>query len=179
MEDLLPPPVASGSGYERTGVRQFTIFLENRVGRLTTLLRALEESDQCINAISVEESADTALVRLICSDPDDARDTLVRGKFAFGETDVLVVALPHRNDRPLLSITTALLAAEINIHYVYSMLRAHPYPAAALYVDDPTLASQLLIRRGFKLISESDLAKECEGDRDEDDDDRPYNDEQS
>ena len=66
------PPVAHGSGYERTGVRQFTIFLENRVGRLTTLLRALEESDQCINAISVEESADTALVRLICSDPDDA-----------------------------------------------------------------------------------------------------------
>lgn len=162
MEAVLPQ-TRSGAGFERAGVRQFTVFLESRVGRLTSLLRALEESDQCINAISVEESADSALVRLICSDPDDARETLGRAKFAFSEIDVLVVALPARSDRPLLSVSSCLLAAEINIHNVYPMLRTPRGPAVALYLDDPTLAVQLLIRKGFVLVSGGDLKRDCDG----------------
>ena len=76
---------------------------------------------------------------------------------------MLVVALPHRNDRPLLSVTTALLQAEINIHYVYSMLRVHPPRRSRSMWMTPTLAAQLLIRRSFVLVSESDLAKEVRG----------------
>ena len=140
-----------------TGVRQFTVFLESRVGRLTSLLRALEESDQVVNAISVEESGDAALVRLVVSNPDEAEDTLRQAKFAFSVTDVLIAALPRHDDRPLLSVTQCLLAAEINIHYVYAMLRTPAGPGVALYVDDPTLSSQLLIRKGFRLLSEHDL----------------------
>ena len=58
---------------------------------------------------------------------------------------------------PLIAICAALLSAEINIHYAYPLL-LHPHaPTLALYVDDPTLAAQILIRKGFKLIGESDL----------------------
>ena len=158
----------AGGGYDRTGVRQFTVFLESRVGRLTALLRALEEGEQNVHAISVEESGDAALVRLICSSPDAAEVALEESRFAFSQTDVLVVALPADSDEPLLTITQCLLTAEINIHYVYSMLRTPAGPALALYVDDPTFSSQLLLRKGFRLLSEADLKAggpdESEGD---------------
>src|SRR4051812_22793120 len=73
MEEVLPPQVEHGAGFERTRVPQFTVFLENRVGRLTTLLRTLEENVGRVCALSIEESADSALVRLICADPNMSR----------------------------------------------------------------------------------------------------------
>src|SRR5580700_468885 len=111
MEEVLPPQTQHGAGFELTRVRQFTVFLENRVGRLTMLMRALEEGDRIV-ALSIEESADAALVRLI-------------------------------------TVCSALLAAEINIHYIYPLLVRPSGPAVVLYVDDPTLAAQILIRKGF------------------------------
>ena len=158
MEEILPPLTQEGAGFERTRVRQFTIFLDNRVGRLGTLVRALEEAESKIVALSIEESADSALVRLICSAPDHSRDLLVQAGFAFGESDLLAVELPRRTKQPLLAICSALLTAEINIHYAYPLLqRPNGFPALALYVEDPTLAAQILIRKGFTLIGESDL----------------------
>ena len=139
-------------------VRQFTIFLDNRVGRLGSLVRTLEEEESKIVALSIEESADSALVRLICSSPDRSRDVLKAGGFAFGESELLAVELPRRTLQPLLTICSALLGAEINIHYAYPLLlRPHGHPALALYVEDPTLAAQILIRKGFTLIGEGDL----------------------
>lgn len=158
MEDILPPQTQAGAGFESTRVRQFTIFLDNRVGRLGMLVRALEEGDSKIAAVSIEESADSALVRLICSAPDHSRDLLQEAGFAFGESDLLAVELPRRTRQPLLAICSALLTAEINIHYAYPLLRRpNGFPALALYVEDPTLAAQILIRKGFTLIGESDL----------------------
>ena len=157
MEEILPPQTQSGAGFELTRVRQFTIFLDNRVGRLGMLVRALEEGNARIMALMIEESADSALVRLICSEPDLSRDHLQREGFAFGESELLAVELPKRSAQPVLSICSALLAAEINIHYAYPLLVRPKGPALALYVEDPTLAAQLLIKKGFTLIGESDL----------------------
>jgi len=157
MEEILPPQTQHGSGFELTRVRQFTVFLENRVGRLQMLVRALEESAGRIIALSIEESADSALVRLICSHPDASRAALQEAGFSFSESEVLAVELPRSTRQPLIAICSALLAAEINIHYIYPLLVRPRGPALALYVDDPTLAAQLLIRKGFTLIGESDL----------------------
>lgn len=157
MEDLVEPMTESGAGFEPTRLRQFTIFLENRVGRLQLLVRALEEGPQDVVTIAIEESADSALVRMVCRDPDATRDALRMDGFAFTESEVLAVELPPRARQPLMAITAALLAAEINIHYLYPLLRRHDQPALILYVEDPTLAAQLLIRKGFTLLSGSDF----------------------
>ena len=158
MEETVLPQTENTSGFEPTRVRQFTVFLENRVGRLTLLIRALEHHAGKIVGMSIEESADSALVRLICADPDTGREVLRDEGFSFSERDVLVVELPDIR-HPLISITAALLTAEINIHYCYPLLVRPDGPTIVLYVDDPTLAAQLLIRRGFKLIGESDLGQ--------------------
>jgi hypothetical protein len=157
MEEVLPPQTQGGAGFESTRVRQFTVFLENKVGRLQTLVRALEQGTGKIAAMSIHEAADSALVRLICSGPDEAREILKYANFAFSETELLVVELPKRTKQPLIDICSALLAAEINIHYAYPLLLRPRGPSLALAVDDPTLAARLLIRKGFTLIGESDL----------------------
>ena len=159
MEEVLPPETQNGSGHEMTRVRQFTIFLENRVGRLRGLMQCVEESAGKICAMSIEESADCALIRIICSEPDQGREALRNGGYSFGESELLAVELPKRNRNPLIAICTALLAAEINIHSAYPLLQRPHGPAIALYVEDPTLAARLLIRKGFTLIGESDLRK--------------------
>src|SRR5262245_38194302 len=117
MEEVLPPQTEDGAGFERTRIPQFTIFLENRVGKLAALLRVLEERAGTVNAMSIAESADSALVRIICSEPAEGRAALKEEGFSFSETDVLVVELPKRVKAPLIAICTALLSAEINIHY--------------------------------------------------------------
>jgi hypothetical protein len=160
MEDILPPDTGTAAGFERTTLRQFNIFLENRVGRLSLLLHALEDGRQAVNAINIEESADAALVRLICSDPTVGRRCLLEAGFSFSESDVLAVVLPVYHESPLISICRALLAAEINIHYAYPMMRCRLGPAVILYVDDRTLAAQILIRKCFQLVGESDLKRE-------------------
>jgi hypothetical protein len=163
MQDVLPPATDTGSGFERTSLRQFTIFLENRVGRLTVLLRTLESAGQQIIGLAIEESADSALVRLICADCDAARAILKEHDFSFSITDVIAVELPARSRQPLIGICTALLAAEINIHYAYPLLRGPRGPALALYVDDLTLAARLLIKKGFMIVGESDLKPKADG----------------
>ena len=156
-ETVLPPKTKSGAGFEPTRVRQFTVFLENRVGRLQQLVRAFEEHEARIVALSIEESAEAALVRMICSKPDLGKVVLQEHGFAFGESDLLAVELPANSTQPLISICTALLSAEINIHYAYPLLLSPHGPTLALYVDEPLLAAQILLRKGFALIGESDL----------------------
>ena len=156
MGQVLPPQTEEAAGFEPTRVRQFTVFMEDRVGRLQSLVRAYEQMDARIVALSIQNQADTALVRLICSDPDLARQVLQREGFSFAEQDLLVVELPT-GPQPLTAICTTLLAAEINIHYAYPLMVRPRQPALAMYLDDATLAAQLLIRKGFKLIGESDI----------------------
>src|SRR5690349_13777173 len=100
MEEVLPPETMGGAGFEPTRVRQFTIFLENKVGRLQSLVRTLEQGECRIVAMSIHDSADSALIRLICSDPDEGRDILRYAGFAFSESELLVVELPKRTKQP-------------------------------------------------------------------------------
>ena len=157
VEESVLPQTQSGAGFEPTRVRQFIVFLDNRVGRLQQLVRAFEEEGTRIVAISIQESAEAALVRMICSDPDLGRLLLQRHEFAFAESDILAVELPRKTTQPLIAICAAMLSAEINIHYAYPLLHAPNGPALALYVDEPTLAAEILIKKGFILIGESDL----------------------
>jgi hypothetical protein len=159
MEQVLPPQTLEGAGFEFTRIRQFTVFLENKVGRLQMLVRAMEEGAGHIAALSIEESGDMALVRMVAAHPDFARELLRTGNFPFAESELLAVELPKKTKRPLIAICSALLAAEINIHYAYPLFFSKSRgPAMAMFVDDPTLAAQLLIKKGFKIIGESDLA---------------------
>lgn len=158
MEEVLPPETAEGAGFEYTRIRQFTVFLENKVGRLQSLVRALEEGAGPVVGLSIEESGDSGLVRLVCKHADYGRELLRTGGFSFSESELIAVELPRNAKQPLFSVCSALLTAEINLHYAYPLFFTKSgRPAIAMYLDDPTLSAQVLIKKGFTIIGESDL----------------------
>src|ERR1700694_1375032 len=138
-------------------VRQFNVFLENRLGALLDVVRRFETTDIRIVSLTVVDSADCAIIRMVLSDPERAREIFDRAKLPITESDLLVVQLPS-GDQPLLQICKALLAAEISIHYAYPLLVGpQGLPALALKVEDIDSAAGFLQEQGFVLFSEGDL----------------------
>ena len=144
-------------GHDYPAIRQFTVFLENRVGSLLEVIRRFEGTGIRVCAISINDAAECAFVRLIVSEIDRGREILERSGLAIVETDLVGVELPS-GSQPLLRICTALLQAELNIIQAYPLLiRPNGKPAVALMVENVDSASQILADKGFTLITEGDL----------------------
>ncbi|ADB17553.1 amino acid-binding ACT domain protein [Pirellula staleyi DSM 6068] len=143
-------------------IRQFTVFLENRVGRLLEVVRRFEGSRVRIVALSINDATECAFVRFLLSDPERGREILERAGLAIIESDLIGVELPD-GPQPLLQICTALLQAEINIVQAYPLIvRPHGRPAVALMVDNLEMAMETLNNKGFTMITEGDLVDEEE-----------------
>src|SRR4051812_23168861 len=98
-------------------VRQFSVFAENRVGRLHELTALFKQHEVHIMAITVLDTTDSAIIRLIVDDREKARELMVHNDFPYTECDVLAVEISDETD--LRVVLAALLEAEINVHYVY------------------------------------------------------------
>ena len=143
-------------------LRQFTVFLENRVGQLLEVVRRFEGSRVRIVAFSINDATECAFVRFLVSHPEQGREILERAGLALIETDLIGVELPEGN-QPLLQICTALLQAEVNIVQAYPLMsRPHGRPAVALMVDNTEAAMDTLHHKGFTMITENDLMGEDE-----------------
>jgi hypothetical protein len=144
-------------GREFPTIRQFTVFLENRVGQLLEVVRRFEGSKVRIVALSINDATECAFVRFLLSHPEQGREILERAGLAMIESDLIGVELPP-GSQPLLRVCTALLQAEINIVQAYPLLvRPHGRPAVALMVDNIEMAMETLYSKNFSLISERDL----------------------
>lgn len=147
-------------GRDWPSVRQFNVFVENRVGNLLGVVRRFEQTDIRIVSLTVVDSADCAIIRLVLSEPERAREIFELASLPFTESDLLVVELPD-SDQPLVHICKALLGAEISIHYAYPlMVGPHGRSALALHVEDHETACGTLARMGFTLFTEKDLSDE-------------------
>ena len=157
MEGVLPPKTQSGSGFEPASVRQFTVFLENRLGSLLEVVRRFEGTGIRVCALSIHDSAECAFVRFLLSDTDRGREILERSGLAIIETDLVGVELPP-GQQPFLRVCSALLQAEQNIIQAYPLIiRPRGKAAVALMVENIEFAAQMLADRGFTLITEGDL----------------------
>lgn len=148
---------ATKRGRDWPSVRQFNVFLENKMGALLNVVRRFESTDIRIISLTVVDSADCAIVRLVLSDPERALEIFQQARLPITESDLLVVQLPE-GEQPLLQICKALLVAELNIHYAYPLLIGPQGKAAlALHVDDHEMAVGTLSNHGFVLFTEGDL----------------------
>jgi hypothetical protein len=138
-------------------IRQFTVFMENRVGQLLEVVRRFEGSKVRIVALSIVDSTECAFARFLLSHPEQGREILERAGLALIESDLIGIELPH-GPQPLLRICTALLQAEINIAQVYPLLvRPNGRPAVAVMVDNLEMAMETLATKDFTMITEGDL----------------------
>ena len=148
---------ATARGRNWPTLRQFTVFLENRVGQLLEVVRRFEGSRVRIVALSINDSGECAFVRFLLSHPEQGREILERAGLAIIESDLLGVELPD-DQQPLLRICTALLQAEVNIIQAYPiMVRPRGQPAVALMVDNTEMGMETLAAKGFSMITEADL----------------------
>ncbi len=145
-------------GYAAPAVTQFSVFLDNRVGKLHELLRTFEHSAVRICAISVHDASDHAVVRIITSNSHETRTLLARHQVPFSEVNVLLVELGKNHTLERLCLY--LLGAELNIRFAYPLMECPSHVATvALAVDDVTLAGQILRRKEFRLLGEEDLCR--------------------
>jgi hypothetical protein len=151
---------ATARGRDWPSVRQFNVFLENRLGALLDVVRRFETTDLRIVSITVVDSADCAIIRMVLSDPERALEIFRQAKLPITESDLLVVKLPD-GPQPILTILKALLMVELNVHYAYPLL-VGPYghAALALHVEDLETAVGTLSSKGFTLFTENDLNAE-------------------
>ncbi len=139
-------------------VTQFSVFLENRVGQLLEVYRSFHGTKVKIVGLTISDSADCSILRLILSHPEQGREILTLNKHAFAENELLLIELPS-GPQSLSDLCMALLQAEINIFYSYPLL-VHPRgrPAVAVHIDNVEQARVTLHNMGFELLCEADLA---------------------
>ncbi len=144
-------------GREYPTLRQFTVFLENRVGQLLEIIRRFSGSKVKIVSLSIHDSTECVFVRFLLSHPEQGREILERAGLAIIETDLIGIELPD-HPQPLVEVCTALLQAEVNLVQAYPLLY-HPSDNAcvALMVDNLELGLDTLANQGFKMIGENDL----------------------
>jgi hypothetical protein len=149
---------ATSRGRDWPSVRQFNVFLENRVGALLNVVRRFETTDIRIVSLTVTDLADCAIIRLVLSDPERALEIFQQARLPVTESDLLVVQLAD-GPASIPQICKGLLAAEINIDYAYTLLVGTPGQAAfALHVDEHETAVNILTRQGFTIFTEDDLS---------------------
>src|ERR1041385_1958830 len=115
-------------------VIQFSIFTPNRLGRLHDLIRMLNARGVHVLGLMVLDTTDSAIIRIVVDNPDEARDLLVKESFPFTESNLVVVEVRPTDLNRLMS---ALLEAELNINYLYSFLpQPEGKPVVGLSMED-------------------------------------------
>ncbi len=143
-------------GYDAPRITQFNVFLDNRVGKLMDLVDSLSARGLSIVGLSILDTVDHAVVRVVTSRSALARDLLKKREFPFSEVDVMAVTTPPPDG--LAKLCRALLSAEVGIHYAYPLLvRPNGLPAVVLYTDEPEMTVTVLRRKSMILLGESDL----------------------
>jgi hypothetical protein len=155
----MPDNTQTTEKLEGPRVRQFSIFLKNKVGALLDVVKMLNEHAVDVLALNVQDSADAAIVRLVVSDPDRVQELFGSHEIPCSTCD-LVLAELKEGASELSKLLTALLMAEVNIHGCYSLLtRPRGNTALALHVEDNECAIAVLRSHGFRLLDQTDISR--------------------
>jgi hypothetical protein len=141
-----------------TPVIQFSVFTPNRIGRLNELVKLLGSHNVHVLALTVLDTTDSSIIRVVLDDPEKARDLLQQHGFAFTESALVVVEVTSPEE--LNRLISALLEAELNINYLYSFI---PHPngksIVGLSMEDNEVAEQTLRRHQFPVLKQTDISR--------------------
>jgi len=138
-------------------VKQLSIFIENRSGRLGAACRALADRHINILALSLADTADFGILRLIVSDPDAGHDALKKAGFTVVANDVLAVEV---EDKPggLADILDVLSREKVNVEYMYAFSSIRTKRAALIFrFEDSQAAIKKLTAAGIGVMNRIDV----------------------
>ena len=140
-------------------IKQLTVFIENKKGTVVSVTETLSANNINLRALSIAETQDFGMLRLIVNDEKAAEKVLSDAGYLYKTIDVVGVKI---GDEPgkLTAALGVLDKADINVEYLYAfMARTEKHAYVVLRVEDNTAAEQALTAAGFKMISEADVAK--------------------
>jgi hypothetical protein len=133
-------------------LEQISIFLENKSGRLAEVTSILAAAGINIRALSLADTADFGVLRLLVNDSERARQVLKASGFTVSKTEVIAVAVP---DRPggLAEILRLLDGAGINVEYMYAFVQRAGDNAIIIFrFDELDKATQVLLAAGVRVL---------------------------
>lgn len=133
-------------------VEQISVFLENKAGRLAEITRVLSKAEVNIRALSLADTSDFGILRLIVNDNDKAKNTLKDHGFTVGKTDVVAVEV---EDKPggLARILGILSDKNINVEYMYAFVQHSGKDAVMIFrFDNIDAAIELLQQNNVKVL---------------------------
>ena len=138
-------------------VEQISVFLENKSGRLAEVTELLADNGINLRALSLADTADFGILRLIVNDIDKAKSVLKSGGFTVGRTEVLAVEVP---DRPggMAGILAVLGENSINVEYMYAFVQKEGEHAVIIFrFDDLDAAISALQAKGVRILSSQEV----------------------
>ncbi|MDG1138252.1 MAG: hypothetical protein P8N49_01875 [Opitutales bacterium] len=137
-------------------IRQFVIYAENKVGWLNDFILMLNSDDIHILAISVLDTSDSSVIRIVPNYPKNLARLLKSQSISFTERNIIAVEM--KNDDSLHQVTQSLLRAEINIHYVYPFLHQPNHRAVlAIATEDEDIGEEALKAYQLNVLSLEDF----------------------
>ena len=138
-------------------VEQISVFLENRAGRLAEVAKTLAENNVNIRALSLADTSDFGILRLIVTDNEKAKDALKAKGFTVGRTNVVAAEV---GDRPggLHTILEMLNAGGVNVEYMYAFVTQSGRNAILIFRFDRTdQAIEVLQKNNVRILSGEEL----------------------
>ena len=136
---------------ESSTIQQLSVFLENREGRLDDVLKVLAENEVNIVALSLADTSDYGMLRMIVSDPQKGRTALKEAGITAMLTDVVALRVPHATGS-LSKAMHQIVEGEVNVEYMYAFANGND-AAAVLKSDDPARVTDILKGSGFDAYS--------------------------
>ena len=138
---------------------QFSVMLKNRGGALSSLVRLLRSENIDVIGLSIQDSRDAAMTRLVVSDPDTTMRIFMEKGIPHTTSEIAVIALTEAG-RGLAKALDVLRAAETNLDFAYSLM---PHPEGkslmAMHLEDTQFGMSVLHNAGFKVYYEEDLIR--------------------
>ena len=140
-------------------VEQISVFLENKAGRLAEVTRVLGEAGVNIRALSLADTTDFGILRLIVDKYEVAREVLKSKGFTVGKTEVVAIEVP---DRPggLASVLNVLAQAGVNVEYMYAFVQHSGKNAVIIFrFDNLEDAISILQKEGIHIYKGEEVYK--------------------
>lgn len=137
--------------------KQISVFLENKAGRLAHVTRVLGDASINIRALSIADTSDFGILRIIVNNPEQAYKILKEAGFTVSETDVIAVRVP---DSPggLASVLEQMSEEDLNIEYLYAFLGTSEDDALVIFkVEDIKKARIAFKEKGIGFLDAGEL----------------------
>ena len=140
-------------------IKQITVFIQNKKGTVVSVTDILSKNNINLRALSIAETQDFGILRLIVNDEKAAEAVLLENGYLMKVIDVVGVKIGDEPGKLTVALDV-LDKADINVEYLYAfMARTEKHAYVVLRVEDNAVAEKALTDAGFKMISEADINK--------------------